>query len=161
MEKYEVIKKEILKYPNELEYYPKVTNELITKVEDALNVKITGTYKQFLLDFGFLLFGGLEVFGIPHENILKQNEDCTNVVINTLESREEINLQENLLVIHNFGNGELYCLDLSSNQPQVVAIWDEQSEDDEYPPVTEIIAETFEDFLEEYTAMEIEEFDSL
>lgn len=161
MEKYEVIKKEILKYPNELEYYPKVTNELITKVEDALNVKITGTYKQFLLDFGFLSFGGLEVFGIPHENILKQNEDCTNVVINTLESREEINLQENLLVIHNFGNGELYCLDLSSNQPQVVAIWDEQSENDEYPPVTEIIAETFEDFLEEYIAMEIEEFDSL
>lgn len=62
MEKYEVIKQEILKYPNELEYYPKVTNELITKAEDALNVKITGTYKQFLLDFGFLSFGGLEVF---------------------------------------------------------------------------------------------------
>lgn len=161
MEKYEVIKQEILKYPNELEYYPKVTNELITKAEDALNVKITGTYKQFLLDFGFLSFGGLEVFGIPHENILKQNEDCTNVVVNTLESREEINLQESLLVIHNFGNGELYCLDLSSNQSQVVAIWDEQPENDEYPPVTEIIAETFEDFLEEYTAMKIEEFDSL
>ncbi|GEK34574.1 SMI1/KNR4 family protein [Kurthia sibirica] len=158
MGKYELIKNNLLKYPDELEFFPNVTQELIEKFEKELNIELKGSYKQFLLDFGYLSFGSLEIFGIPNKKVVKQNEDCTNALVCTMESRKEINLSENLLVIYNFGNGELYCLDISYETPKVVAIWDEISEDMKNPPITEIVADSFEDFLEEYVNEEIKDF---
>lgn len=158
MEKYELIKRNILKYPDELEFFPNVNQELIGKFEKELNIELKGSYKQFLLDFGYLSFESLEIFGIPNKKILKQNEDCTNALVCTMESRKEINLSENLLIIYNFGNGELYCLDMSYKTPKVVSIWDEIPEDGQVPPITEIIAESFEAFLEEVVNEEIKGF---
>jgi len=158
MEKYELIKQKILKYPDELEFFPNVTQELIEKFEKELNIELKGSYKQFILDFGYLSFGALEIFGIPNKKILKQNEDCTNALACTIESRKEINLNKNLLIIYNLGNGELYCLDLSYKIPKVVSIWDEIPENGQVPPITEIIADSFEDFLEEVVNEEIKDF---
>lgn len=76
-----------------------------------------------------------------------------------MESRKEINLSENLLVIYNLGNGELYCLDMSYETPKVVSIWDEVPEKGQVPPITEIIAESFEQFLEEIVNEEIEDLE--
>lgn len=160
MEKYELIKKRIVKYPDELAFFKNVTQELIEKFEKELRIELKGSYKQFLLDFGYVSFGALEIFGIPNKNILKQNEDCTNALACTMESRKEINLSENLVVIYNLGNGELYCLDTSYEIPKVVSIWDEIPEKGQVPPITEIIAESFEQFLEEVVNEEIEDFES-
>lgn len=159
MEKYALTKKRILKYPDELEFFPNVTQELIEKFEKELNIELKGSYKQFLLDFGYLSFGALEIFGIPNKEILKQNEEWTNALACTMESRKEINLSENLLVIYNLGNGELYCLDMSYETPKVVSIWDEVPEKGQVPPITEIIAESFEQFLEEIVNEEIEDLE--
>lgn len=158
MDQYELVKENILKYPEELEFFSNVSSEMIAKFEQELNVELKGSYKKFLLDFGYLSFGALEIFGIPHKNLLKQNEDYTNALAYTIESRNEINLSENLIVINNFGNGELYCLDLSTDIPKVVSIWDEQPEGNQNPPITEVIAESFEEFLEEYVYEEMKDF---
>ncbi|MEG0380585.1 MAG: SMI1/KNR4 family protein [Kurthia sp.] len=158
MDQYELVKENILKYPDELEYFSNVSSELVAKFEKELNIELKGSYKKFLLDFGYLSFGALEIFGIPHKKLLKQNEDYTNALAYTIESRNEINLSENLIVIYNFGNGELYCLDLSTDIPKVVSIWDERPEGDQNPPITEVIAESFEDFLKEYVNVEIKDF---
>ncbi|MFD2867979.1 SMI1/KNR4 family protein [Kurthia populi] len=161
MQKYELTKKQIFEYANTLElaFFDGVTPELIAAFEKTIGFEIKGSYKQFLLDFGFLSFGSLEIFGIPHKEILKQNEDDTNALTQTLASRKEINLSENLLIIYNFGNGELYCLDLSEAVPKVVVIWDAEAENNAHPPITEVIADSFEDFFEEYVNAEMTDFE--
>lgn len=160
MEKYELIKSRLLNYPDELEFFPHVTQKLIEQFEKELNIELKGSYKQFLLDFGYVSFGALEIFGIPNKEVLKQNEEWTNALACTMESRKEINLSDHLVVIYNLGNGELYCLDMSYEMPKVVSIWDELPEEGQVPPITEIIAESFEQFLEEVVNEEIEDFES-
>ena len=100
------------------------------------------------MDFGVLYFDDLEIYGIVNDEI-GEEIGTPDAIWYTLDERKGMNLPENLIIIANFGEGELYCLDLNNinktnGEPKVI-IYIPGYGLDEQP--NEIIAEDFGEFL--------------
>lgn len=153
---YQKVKEIISKHPELDDFEKNSTNELIEKAEKFLDINITGSYKNFLLDFGAGAFGSLEILGVTDDQF--ENSTVPNGIWYSFTLRKEINFPKHLIVIHEFGNGELFCLDLKSDasNPHVVAIWPEEGSP---VVVTEKIANSFGEFFLKAVQEELEEDD--
>ncbi len=124
------------------------SKETIELAEKKLNINFSYLYNKFLMDFGVLYFDDLEIYGIVNDEI-GEEIGTPDAIWYTLDERKGMNLPENLIIIANFGEGELYCLDLNNinktnGEPKVI-IYIPGYGLDEQP--NEIIAEDFGEFL--------------
>lgn len=79
----------------------KVNDEMINHAEKELNFKFNNEYRTFLENFGVLVSGSDEVFGLGVNGYL-------NVVNSTLEEREiHENSLEKYIVVQNYGTGDI------------------------------------------------------
>lgn len=127
--------------------------ELIDKAENKLGIDFTGLYRDYLLTFGAGNFGAQEIYGIIHDDF--ENSSVPDAIWCTLTERVESNLPNNLLVIYDSGDDELYCLDFKqyNEEPKVVVFVPRVTlENQKY----EVIADDFGDFLLELVKLELE-----
>jgi|WetSurMetagenome_2_1015567.scaffolds.fasta_scaffold371014_2 antitoxin YobK len=87
---------------------------LINLAENRLGLKFTRTYRRFLLEYGAGGIGSFEIYGIIDEDF--ENSGIPDVVWLTLRERKEVNFPAFLLPIYDLGDGELFCLDLRTQQ---------------------------------------------
>lgn len=122
------------------------SDELVLKAEDALGIKFSNQYKDFVLKFGAGSFGAEEFYGVIDEDF--EDSSTPDAVWMTLSERQESNLPENLLVVYHTGGEEMFCLDYSNlnsdGEPKVVSFV--IGVDIEYQTY-EVIANDFGDFL--------------
>ncbi|MBK3494230.1 SMI1/KNR4 family protein [Viridibacillus sp. YIM B01967] len=143
---YEAAKKILLSEADIANFIGPQSSELLERVEDALNLKIIGSYREFLLTFGAGFFSGVKILGIPGDDF--GNPSLLNGVSYTLTLRKEVGLPCNLLVIYNPGNGELFCLDfhqIKDDEPEIVSFMPEVGMGLQY----DAIADSFGEFLYE------------
>ncbi len=94
--------------------YPQPANR-IKEVEKILNIKLSQSYRDFLIKFGSIGFNGEEIYGLSHTYDYAKYV-YSSVVCATLKEREvnkDLVFSDSLVVIHALGNGELSCLDTS------------------------------------------------
>ncbi len=96
-----------------------VSEELVYKAEETLGVKFPKDYRDFLIRFGAGNFGSIEIYGLIVDDFY--NSGIPDSVWYTLQLREEDGLPNSLVVIHDTGGGELFCLDTSRQNVPVVA----------------------------------------
>lgn len=139
--------KEIIAQHPELNHFEGQKPEtLLHKAETFLNIHISGTYRDFLFDFGAGNFASFELLGITNDNFVADIHP--DGIGQTYAFRKQINLPNHLLAIHHFGNGEVFCLNLSvTPSPSVVSIWPSVGEP---VAITETIASSFGEFFLEY-----------
>ncbi len=128
--------------------------EVIQLAEKKLGVKFPEVYKQFLKDFGYLNFEALQVFGIVNNELIDES-GVPDGIWYTLDERLRYNFPNELLIIADFGIGELYCLDLSSNNEygKVIAYIPGYDDNEQ---IREVIADNFGEFLYKQIEEEIE-----
>lgn len=122
------------------------SEELIIKAENALGLKFSKIYRDFVQRYGAGNFGSEEVYGVINDDF--DNSSVPDATWVTLSERKECNLPRNLLVIYHTGGIELLCLDFNNlddkEEPKVVSF---------YPGFElnvqkyEVIANDFGDFL--------------
>lgn len=84
-----------------------VDKDTILKFENELNISFGAEYKQFLTEFGCLSIEYLEFYGI-----CGKNKSAPSAIYVTKKMREDLDFfPENLLVIHEVGDGTFYCVD--------------------------------------------------
>lgn len=143
---YKKTKELILQNPNFNYFEGQKAEALLQKAEKFLNIHISGTYRKFLLEFGAGSFASFELLGLTNDNFMADVHP--DGIGQTYAFRKQIDLPNHLLTIHHFGNGEVFCLDLSvTPTPSVVAIWPSAGEP---VAITETIAASFGEFFLEY-----------
>lgn len=118
---------------------------MISAAENVLNLKLRGSYRDFLMRFGTGNIGSYEIFGITTGEF--ENSSVPNAVWYTLTERKTYNLPENLFIIYDTSSDELYCLDFSEKkeiEPPVVSYAPGISMD--YQEFR-VVAQSFGDFL--------------
>lgn len=105
------------------------TDEEIRAAELRLGVPIRGSYRTFLLTFGWGSFQHLEILGLGVDV-----PPYLNLVMVTESERTEMKprLPRHLLPIMNDGAGNLYCLDTNPDEPTVV-FWDHDAGEHQTP----------------------------
>lgn len=99
-------------------FFGECQNKDIRAAEDILECEFTGTYEQFLKEFGAGSFAGEEFYGLKNGDRLHGIPD---VVWATQEERE-LGLPQALVLIYNDGFGGLYCLDYRDRSEQELPI---------------------------------------
>ena len=131
------------------------TDELISKAEEVISLNFTGTYRDFLKNYGAGNFGSEEIYGIIDDDF--EDSSVPDAIWYTLSERKEINMPRNLLVIYATGDGELYCLDFNringEKEPAVVSFFPGF---DLNIQKYEIIAKDFGEFLLQRVTAELE-----
>ena len=115
----------------------------IRLAEEALGIRIHGSYRDFISRFGWGGVGHVELYGLgkdvpPHLNLVRI----------TKSERTEMRpmLPKYLLPIMNDGAGNLYCADtmfMRGNEPRVV-FWDHDGMEDQE---MEVVADDFSEWL--------------
>jgi hypothetical protein len=131
-----------------------ISEHLLCKAENMLELKLIGDYRRFLLEYGTLGFGASEIYGIIDEDFI--NSTVPDAIWYTLTERREINMPDYLIIIYSVGNGELFALNYNmlneNREPKVTSYWpgfalEAQS--------FEVIANDFGDFLLDIVQHEI------
>ena len=130
------------------------SNKLIKLAEEALSLKFTGLYLDFLQTFGAGDFGAQEIFGIINDDF--ESSSVPDAIWYTLTEREESKLPNNLLVIYETGSDEIFCLDFNQTNKQgeskvISFVPGVNIENQTY----EIIANDFGDFLLSIIELEV------
>ena len=113
----------------------------IDDAERTLLVPIVGTYRSFLLEFGWGGVGSFEVFGLGADV-----PPYLDLVAVTHSERAEMHppLPRHLIPIMNDGGGNLYCLDSTVSTEPPVVFWDHERGPNQRP---EACAENFLEWL--------------
>jgi hypothetical protein len=118
---------------------------LLIKAEKVLALKFSLMYKRFLSEFGAGNFGPIEFLGVIDETF---EESCVpDCIWYTLIERQNSNLPNNLIVIYETGDGDLYCQDycnVDDSEPKIVLYSPGLSNKEQ---TYEIVANNFGDFL--------------
>lgn len=121
--------------------------DVISAISDKLGIKFSGSYYNFLIDFGVGSFGGTEIYGLINSDF--ENSSIPDGAWVTNDYRNSENLDENLFVIGEDGMGGLICLDLNKvkdGEPLVVTVEEGESE---------YLADSFGAYLLEQVTQEI------
>lgn len=86
-------------------------SDLVKQVEVKLGLSLSVTYATFLKDFGYLQFGGIEIYGIVDESLGEMS--VPNGIWVTLNERKKYNLPHGLVVIAAADDGGHYVIDHS------------------------------------------------
>jgi SMI1-KNR4 cell-wall len=115
----------------------------IESAERALNVRIVGGYRDFLLRFGWIEIGSVVLYGIG-----KDIPPYLNLVAVTLSERSEMKpqLALSLLPFFNDGFGNLYCLDTNASpaSENPVVFWDHDLSPNQQPA---LVSPSFTEWL--------------
>ena len=115
--------------------------DLVQAAEAALSVRLPGTYRRFLLEFGAGSFGSAEIYGVIDSNF--RDSSVPNGIWYTLTERQDSGLEPGLVIVGNDGTGNLLCLDCGAgDDPPVVLV-----EPGRPPRQGEAVAKNFGAFL--------------
>ncbi|MFC4775746.1 SMI1/KNR4 family protein [Paenibacillus sp. GCM10023252] len=111
----------IIEQHPDLSDYEGVSDEIILKAETVLGLAFPLTYRNYLLKFGALSFGFIDIYGIVSDDFI--NSGIPDAVWYTLKLREEdeLSLPRHLVAIYHTGGGEIFCLNTSTTDGQVVS----------------------------------------
>lgn len=102
----------------------KETDCFIHEAEVFLSILFPQSFKKFLKDFGYVSFGGLEIYGIIDNDFV--NSSIPDVVwLNNL-NRKKFSQPHHIISISDMGDGSDYALDLSqmnSDNECPVVVW--------------------------------------
>ncbi|TWH76381.1 SMI1/KNR4 family protein [Sedimentibacter saalensis] len=123
------------------------SEELLSKAEEALSLKFSPMYRKFLSEFGAGSYGSVEFLDLIDEDF---EDSCVpDEIWYTLNERQSSNLPNNLVVIYETGDGDLYCQDynnIDATEPKIVAY----SPGVSYPnQMYKVVAQSFGAFLTE------------
>ncbi|MEI4828801.1 SMI1/KNR4 family protein [Bacillus sp. FJAT-53711] len=133
-------------YEDECDFVGEHSEDVVKKAEQALGLRFSNTYRDFVKRYGAGNFGGEEIYGVIGEDF--ENSSVPDAIWVTLTERKEWNLPQNVVVIADTGMGEWYCLDFNQcnaeGEPPVIT-YDSGLETDER--TYDRIANDFGDFL--------------
>jgi hypothetical protein len=97
------------------------TAQEISAAEQLLGIRIGGSYREFLKQFGGGGVGHIEIFGLG-----LRVPPYLNLVSVTQRERHELqpSLRRELIPIMNDGAGNLYCLDTRVSDEPPIVYWD-------------------------------------
>lgn len=131
------------------------SDAIIEKAQVVLDVNFPNDYKTFLADYGALTFGFIEVYGVFKEDF--EDSGVPDIVWTTINERKLVDIPKYLLILHNTGMGELYCMnfaDLNShNEPRITSYYPEFPEKAQQ---NEVLYDNFGEFLLDMVQEEIE-----
>ena len=115
----------------------------IQEAERQLGVPIKGSYRLFVLEFGWGGAGPYELFGLG-AGVPRYLE----LVSMTHSEREEmgLHLRHSLLPIMNDGGGNLYCVDTAAGDEPPIVFWDHEGSEDQ---VVDVDGSSFADWFKE------------
>lgn len=119
----------------------------IASAEKGLGIQFCGHYREFLLSYGWIRLGTIEVFGLGAD--VPKHLDLLDI---TTDERREMNppLAHFLVPVFNDGSGNLYCVNTASGnsvEPPMV-FWDhELGGDQSLEPVGSSFGEWLLDWL--------------
>ena len=91
--------------------------ETIINAESILKTEFPESYKRFLEKYGCGGIGSFEIYGLDKEETFEDQKipfyPTPNVVWTLLKYHRDFNHPLHLPIIHDLGEGSLYCLDLS------------------------------------------------
>lgn len=126
---------------------------LIDKAEDVLGFKFSPMFKKFISELGAGSYGSIEFLGIIDDDF---EESCVpDGIWYTLNERKSSKLPNNLLVIYETGDGQLYCQDynnIENAEPKIVLYTPGVGIDEQ---TFEIVANNFGEFFTEKLNTEI------
>ncbi|MBM7616603.1 hypothetical protein JOC36_000136 [Weissella uvarum] len=93
------------------------TDQDIIYAENRLSVTFPAEYKQFLNDYGFLIYGGMAIKGLNHEAL---DSDSTFNIVWVTETERAEGLPSNYLILEESGMGEWYVLDVYSERVELI-----------------------------------------
>lgn len=142
---YETAKLLIKNSKNKITFDEKpVSEELIKKAENRLQLIFSPTYKTFILEYGYGSFGSLEIYGLIDDDF--DNSGIPDAVWLHLQNKSDKQYPSFLLQISDVGDGFYYYLDSSKpneNGEYPVVIWGHGLK----PEQAEIVYEDFGAFL--------------
>lgn len=139
-----------------LVYKNPATQDQITQAEKRLNFKFPRYYRQFLLDYGTLIFHSLDVRGLNKMDI-EMSFNPHDIVAQTERDKEEGYHLDYLLILYELGNGEKFALNYKNlnkqGEPRVTSFWPGAREEQSF----EVLYDSFEEFFYDLVKFEIED----
>ncbi|EDN8189343.1 SMI1/KNR4 family protein [Listeria monocytogenes] len=131
------------------------SDTIIEKAQVVLDVNFPENYKTFLADYGALTFGSIEVYGVFKEDF--EDSGVLDIVWTTMNERKLVDMPRYLIILHDTGMGELYCMnfaDLNShNEPKITSYYPGFPEKAQQ---NEVLYDSFGEFLLDMVQEEIE-----
>jgi len=156
MHDYEEAVKIMAKYPDKQSFVGPRPESLIQAAERALGLGFPPTYRRFLLEYGAGGFGSSEICGVIDDDF--EHSSVPDAIWYTLIERSEARLPNDLIVIYEVGDGELFCLDLGAKENEeapVVAYQPGIPPEKQGRERREIIAKDFGEFLLQIVQREV------
>lgn len=133
-----------------IEYYEnagKQSAALLEKVEATYGFKLSPQHDEYLRDYGYVMFFGIEFYGI-YKNVF-EGIYAGNAVIATLQDREEFNLPKKWIPIYDYSDGQMayldyFQLDENGEPPIIVGIYNGE----EYIMLEQVAEDLGEFFLQ-------------
>lgn len=94
--------------------------ELVRAAEAALHVSFPPVYRRFLLEYGAGSFGWVEFYGVIKNDFM--HSSVPDGIWSTLTQRQMAKLPHELVIVGDSGTGDLYALDLATNDGSVVIV---------------------------------------
>jgi len=126
------------------------SQDQVSKCEELLSITFSKTYRNFLLEYGNLDYGHIEIYGVT-KAINPETAGIPDVVGYNLKKWNQESFPKNLLIIQN--DSDMYaCIDLDrtdSSGENLITIWD---------VLTRSVNRTLEMNFEEYLIDSIKEY---
>lgn len=118
----EIIKQQIEIAGNEFYITGGVSDSLIDKINNLLNIELPDDYRWYLKNYGSGGIAGTEIIGIAYNEAL----ECVDVT----KRYQMLGLKNNYLVFYDAGES-VYCLDLnnSNSKKSPIIMWDTETDD--------------------------------
>ncbi len=120
---------------------------LVALAEDALSLRFSPSYRQFLLRLGCGDINGLEIYGVIRDSFV--NASIPNGIWLTLELRQSSGLPVDIILFQETGVGGYYAIDLGQSTEDGEAPVVEWIPGADNPRPCPIIAENFGVHLQE------------
>lgn len=98
-------------HPEDAHFVGPRSEHLVRVAEATLGVKFPPSYRRFALELGAGSIAGEEIYGVVEEEFV--HSSVPNGMWLTLKLRQEIGLEQSMIVIYSTGAGEYFALDTS------------------------------------------------
>lgn len=129
------------------------SDDLIDKAEVVIGFKFSPMFRRFIRELGAGSYGSTEFLGLIDDDF---EESCVpDGIWYTLNERKSSELPNNLLVIYETGDGQLYCQDynnIENSEPKIVMYLPGLGNEEQ---TYEIVANNFDEFFIEKLNVEL------
>ncbi len=96
---------------HEVEYCEdRVNDEFVPKIEEVLGVKLGSFLVEYILQYGYLIYGSMELYGITKRQGLE-----SDLIKQTEYLHKYFDKTGSFIAIENVGDGDYYLVDSSDN----------------------------------------------